>query len=241
MDAMNRTNREAAGYWRLFLPLAVLVLSATAEAGGRPDKTYGDWFGHIAGGVDFAQGDFGDVVDDGWSLRGGATYWPSDWPVGIQFEVAYSAHDFSSSAIRAINDAIEEIDPELGGISGGDFDDWAFSVTGIWSLNGANPDGLYLLAGIGIDRVEAKLTDVDLVYYPPICDPWWWWCSPGGVGPGTVVVASESSTELSWHVGAGYSFRFNRVSLLYVEARYKSVQTDPKNSEILPLTFGIRW
>lgn len=58
--------------------------------------------------------------------------------------------------IRAINDAIEAIDPELGGISGGDFDDWSFSVKGIWSLNGASANGLYLLGGIGIDRVEAK-------------------------------------------------------------------------------------
>jgi len=241
LATMSRTNAEAAGYWRLFLPLVMLVFTATAEAGGRPDKVYGDWFGHIAGGVNFAQGDFGDIADDGWSIRGGATYWPSDWPVGIQLEVAYSAYDFSSSAIRSINDAIQEIDPELGGISGGDFDDWSFSVSGIWSLNGKSADGLYLLGGIGIDRVEAKLTDTDLVYYPPVCDPWWWWCYPGGVGPGTVVVASESSTELSWHVGAGYAFTFNRTSLLFVEARYKSVQTDPKNSEVLPLTFGIRW
>lgn len=137
--------------------------------------------------------------------------------------------------------AIADIDPELGSVSGGDFDDWNFSITGIWSLNKASSDGLYLLAGVGIDRVDASLTDTALVYYPPVCDPWWWWCIPGGVGPGTAVVASESSTELSWHVGAGYSFKLDRGSLLFIEGRYKSVQTDPRNSEILPLTFGIRW
>lgn len=241
MNTKTRRDATTVAHARLFFPVALLVLVGVAEAGGRPDDTYGDWFGHIAGGFDLAQGDFGDVADDGWSIRGGATYWPSDWPVGIQLELAYSNHDFSSSAIRAINNAIEEIDPELGSVSGGEFDDWSFSVTGIWSLNGASANGPYLLGGVGIDRVEAKLTDTDLVYYPPFCDPWWWWCVPGGVGPGTVVVASESSTELSWHVGAGYSFSFNRGSLLFVEARYKSIQTDPSSSEVLPLTFGIRW
>jgi len=223
------------------LILGLTMLCATAHAGGRPDYGSRAWFGHIGGGLNVTQGDFGDVVDDGLAIRGGATYWPSDWSVGLQFEAAYADYDIASSAIRSINDAIEQIDPELGSVSGGEVDDWSFSVNAIWSLGGSTSVGPYLMAGVGFDNVEASLTDQGLVYYPPQCDPWWYWCTPGGVGPGTVVVASEDSTEFSWSVGAGWAFALGSRSLVFLEARYKSIQTDPETSQVVPLTIGIRW
>lgn len=239
MTTRNAILRPGRRFSTVFL--ATALLGTTALAGGRPDDSYRNWFGHAAAGVDFAAGDFADVVDDAFAIRGGATYWPSDKPYGIQLEVAYSKHDFSSSAIRAINDAIQDIDPQLGSVSGGDVDDWSFSISAIWSLGPSTSTGPYLTAGLGLDRVEASITDDGLVYYPPICDPWWWWCVPGGVGPGTVVVASEDSTELSWTLGAGYAFRMGGRSLVFLEARYKSVQTDPETTQVIPLLVGIRW
>jgi opacity protein-like surface antigen len=233
--------RPFAGFAKLLPALCAALICSTAQAGGRPDDSYQDWFGHIGGGLNLAQGDFGDVVDDGLAFRGGATWWPADKPFGVQIEAAFSTYDISSSAIRDINDAIEAIDPEIGSVSGGDVDDWSFSVNAIWSLGASTSQGFYLMAGIGIDNVERSLTDDGLVYYPPICDPWWWWCTPGGVGPGTVVVASEDSTEFSWNIGLGYSFPLGGNSLMYVEARYKSVHTDPETMQVIPLTVGIRW
>ncbi len=223
------------------LILGLTMICATAQAGGRPDYGSRAWFGHIGGGLNVTQGDFGDVADDGFAIRGGATYWPSDWRVGLQLEAAYADYDISSSAIRSINDAIDQIDPELGSVSGGEVDDWSFSVSAILSLGGSTSVGPYLMAGIGFDNVEASLTDQGLVYYPPQCDPWWYWCTPGGVGPGTFVVASESSTEFSWNVGAGWAFPVGGRSLLFVEARYKSIETDPETSRLVPLTVGFRW
>lgn len=223
------------------LILGLTMICSTAQAGGRPDSGSRTWFGHIGAGLNVTQGDFGDVADDGLAMRGGATYWPSDRRFGLQFEAAYADYDISSSAIRSINNAIDQIDPDLGSVSGGDVDDWSFSVNAIWSLGASTSVGPYLMAGVGFDTVEASLTDQGLVYYPPQCDPWWYWCTPGGVGPGTFVVASESSTEFSWSVGAGYAFSLGRRSLVFVEARYKSIQTDPETSEVLPLTIGIRW
>ena len=88
--------------------LAGSFLSATASAGGRPDGSSRSWFGQINTGWAFANGDSGDFLDDDWTLGAGAMYWPSDWPVGIGFDVNYWKTDLSSNAIRAINDLIDK-------------------------------------------------------------------------------------------------------------------------------------
>ena len=37
-----------------------------------------------------AQGDLGNVLEDGWNIAGGATYKPSEWPLGIVMELGYN-------------------------------------------------------------------------------------------------------------------------------------------------------
>ena len=81
-----------------------------------------------------------------------------------------------------------------------------------------------------------------LVYYPPVCDPWFWWCYPGGVGPGSIVVASQSTTEFGWNVGLGWAWEVNiSGSQVFLEARYHSIDTTRASTEYLPLTIGFRW
>jgi len=229
----------------LRLPALLLVLvSSAAIAGGRPSSSPGPWYWDIKGQWNLAQGDYSDIVDDGFGLGGSVIYWPSDRPFGLQFDITYNDYDIGNSAIRAINDAIEDIDdPAFDDISvtGGDISDWSFMFNGIWSPGGGSADGFYLSAGIGMSILEGRLRDTGLVYYPPLCDPWWWWCIPGGVGPGSFVIASESTTEFAWNVGAGYSFELNGGSILFFEAKYRSIETSRTGTEMVPLTFGIRF
>ena len=73
-----------------------------------------------------------------------------------------------------------------------------------------------------------------------ICDPWWWWCRPGLV-PGTVIVASESTTEFGWNVGVGISFEVGLGNELFLEARYHQIDLDRAKTEFIPISFGYRW
>jgi opacity protein-like surface antigen len=156
--------------------LVAALIGTNAYAGGRPDSSSRDWFGHINGGYAFATGTTSDFLDDDWTIGGGAIYWPSDWPLGIALDVNYWQMDLSSKSIA------------------------------IWSLGSDQSDGLYLTGGISWNSVTGQVTDEGLVYYPPVCDPWLWWCIPGGVGPGTFIVGKQSSDEFGWNVGLGYSF-----------------------------------
>jgi opacity protein-like surface antigen len=216
-----------------------LVATSAAWSQPRPDKGFKDWFGHIAGGFTLTQGDVSDILDDGYSIRGGATYWPEEWPVGLVMELEYSGFDISNETIRNINDAIEQGGGE-GMLTGGDVETWSFTLNGTWSPT--QGQGFYLIGGVGAYRVEGRIKEDGLVYYPPICDPWFWWCTPGGVGPGTIVVASESTTEFGWNVGLGFAFEVGAVgSQFFIESRYHSANTSPEATTYLPLSIGFRW
>jgi opacity protein-like surface antigen len=218
---------------------ASLLLASFSFAQPRPDKDWKNWFGHIAGSYSIPQGDASDVLDEGYSFGGGATYWPEDWPVGLRLDLEYSDFDISSSTIRDINDAIDEAGGE-GSITGGDVTAWSGTVSAVWSPSNRG-SGFYALGGVGVYRVEGKIREQGLIWYPPICDPWFWWCVPGGVGPGTVVAGSASSTEFGWSVGIGWAFEVGVGSQLYIESRYQSVDTSPLSTEFLPITLGYRW
>lgn len=221
--------------------LAVAALfAAPAWAGGRPDASSRDWFGHIEAGWAFASGDTADVVDDDWTFAGGAMYWPSDWPIGVALDVAYTDFNLSSSAVQSINDAIDQDPNNDGDIVGGGVDYWQLALNGIWSLGADTASGFYLTGGLGWYHVEAQVEQFGLVYYPPICDPWFWWCYPGGVGPGTFIAGSQSTDEFGWNLGVGFSFDVTS-GQVFVEAKYHQIRWSQKDIEFIPVTIGFRW
>jgi opacity protein-like surface antigen len=218
----------------------VAQMAGPAWAGGRPEGSAQNWFGSVSGGYAFAQGDSSDVVDDSWTISGGATFWPSEWPAGLNFELGYSDFDLSSRAIRTINDAIALDPADSGRIDDGYVRNWQLTVNAIWGP-GDHDNGLYLIGGIGAYRLEGAVTQDALVYYPPTCDPWyWWWCYPGGVGTGSIVKAKDTTTEFGWNVGLGYSFA-SADGQLFVELSYHDIDTRNSDLTFMPLTFGYRW
>ena len=64
----------------ILVVMLVLLVANSAWAGARPDKSWKNWFGHFYAGYDFASGDFGNLVDNGWTLGGGTTWWPETAP-----------------------------------------------------------------------------------------------------------------------------------------------------------------
>ncbi len=217
------------------------LASATALAGGRPDKSHKDWFGHFAGGYSLAGTDFGSIVDDDFYVNGGATYWPDDWAAAINLDLAWSEYDVSGSSIRVLNDLIDEDPGNMGKVTGGDVSIWSLSVNSIWGPDTGGSVGFYLIGGVGVDFIEGQVTNEQLVYYPPICDPWYWWCIPGGVGEGTVVVGKRDTTEFAWNAGIGIDFELSGGSTLYVETKFHSAETDRAATEVIPIVIGYRW
>ncbi len=220
------------------LGLALVCALTPVEAGARPDKGK-NIYGHLAAGWMLPEGDFGDIVNDEWYFDGGILYWPEDWGIGLNFDLAYTNPSVKSSVIAEINNALMGLGG--GSVTGGDVTIWSFSANGVWGPDSSGSVGFYLTAGVGLDYVEARLTDTGLVYYPPVCDPWFWWCYPGGVGPGTILVAKRDTTDFSWNVGVGVTFEQLSGSQWFIEARYKTVEMSPQATEYIPIVVGFRW
>ena len=220
--------------------LAASLLAGPASAGGRPDGSSRNWFGQFNMGWAFPSGSSADVLDDDWTIGGGALFWPSDWPIGLSFDLAYTDFDLSSAAVGRINDAIDQDPANDGDITGGGLDYWQFGVNAIWSPGQDTDRGFYVTGGVAWYSVDAVVEDTGLVYYPPICDPWFWWCYPGGVGPGTFIVGKRSSDEFGWNLGVGYSIPLAS-SQFFIEAKYHQIQWDRENVEFIPLTIGWRF
>ena len=217
------------------------LVSSLTWAGGRPGDSSRSWYSEIGGGWLFPQGRSDDNLDSSFALSGGALYWPSNWPAGIDINLAYSSPDISNKAINAINDQISMDPGNSGKIDGGYVNIWALTVDGLWSL-GEKTQGFYLSGGVGVYYLQGRLTETGLIYYPPICDPWyWWWCYPPGVGPGSIVTASDSTTKYGWNAGIGYSFRPTLSGQLYLEAKYHSISTDKKDITYVPIEVGYRF
>jgi hypothetical protein len=200
------------------LVCAGLVLAGSAAA--QPDKGR-DWTGNIAIGWSGVQGDAGDVLGDDLIINGGAVYKPSDWPVGLFFDGAWSNYDIKSSLLDAA------------GLEG-DVLNFSISTGLLWSRPISGNVGFYLQGGFSGYYLDAEVTEDTTVV---VCDPWWWWCYPAA---GEYVWQSKDTTEWGYNAGIGISFDLASDSQFYVEGRYHWIETD-RSVEYTPIVIGFRW
>jgi len=120
-----------------------------------------------------------------------------------------------------------------------------YSVTfnGIVPIPTHGKVGFYLIGGGGWYHRSGELTEPGLVH-GTVCEPFWiWWgdCVDGLI-PGNKVLASSSSDTFGGNIGGGITYRFGMGSIkFYSEARYHHAPHNHINTDILPLTFGLRW
>lgn len=103
--------------------------------------------------------------------------------------------------------------------------------------------GFYAIGGGGWYHRSGELTAP--TYKPgTVCPPFWiWWggCI-NGFFPAKVVLASSSSDDLGWNIGGGITYSLGGSHLkFYGETRYHHAPHKQINSDLLPLTFGLRW
>lgn len=206
--------------------IAIIGLLSAAPADAQFTKDWKNWYGNFHGGWSLAQSDFSDVVKDGWTLGGGATYFPDDWLFGISLGLDYSDHDIK----REVLDAFES--------SGGDVSIWALTTGLTWSPRLEGSLGFYINGGVGAYRLEGRLTEPGVVC-GPICPPWSWWCYPG-CAPGTIVTDRISTTKFGYNLAVGLTFQVGMGSNIYVQAQYDRVETDV-STDYVPLVVGYRW
>src|SRR5215468_592451 len=99
--------------------------------------------------------------------------------------------------------------------------------------------GAYAIGGIGWYHRSGETTTPGVAV---ICTPYWsWWfgCTLGSVN---IVTSSTSSNAFGENIGGGLTYRLGEGrAKLYAEVRYHHASYNRVSTNILPLTFGIRW
>jgi hypothetical protein len=116
---------------------------------------------------------------------------------------------------------------------------YAVTVDPIFRFYQKKRIGAYLIGGGGWYHRSGETTAAGLGV---ICDPFWSWYYGCGIGEVTIVTGSRSKNAFGFNVGGGLTYRLGEGRFkLYGEARYHHASYSNINTDILPLTFGIRF
>lgn len=104
--------------------------------------------------------------------------------------------------------------------------------------------GGYVIGGTGWYHRSWELTN-PVISIGTVCLPsyvWWGVVCQNGLVQSNVTVASGSSNAIGWNIGGGATYRLGEShAKFYTELRYHVAYTEGINTDVLPLTFGIRF
>jgi len=189
-------------------------------------QDYNKFLFNIGGGIGFPQGDLGDFVNDGghFVIGGGLNFAKH---VGVDTEFMWHDLPINSTTLAHL---------QTPGASARQYS-WTFNP--IVHGDFGHHLGAYAIGGIGWYHRSGETTTPGVGV---ICDPYWsWWygCTIGGV---TVITGHKSDNAFGENIGGGLTYRLGESpAKIYVEVRYHHASYDKVSTNILPLTFGLRF
>jgi opacity protein-like surface antigen len=211
---------------RLFLMLATVVSVLASAHAQESQPQYGKYLFNIGGGVGFPLGDLGRFVNNGGNvvIGGGYNFIKN---VGVDTEFMWQDLPINSATKQLLLTS---------GASARQYS-WTFNPIVHFPL-GARL-GAYAIGGIGWYHRSGETTTPGVGV---VCDPFWsWWygCTLGSVN---FVTASRSENSFGENIGGGVSVLLGEGhTKIYAEVRYHHAGYNTVSTQILPLTFGLRW
>jgi hypothetical protein len=99
--------------------------------------------------------------------------------------------------------------------------------------------GAYAIGGIGWYHRSGETTTPGVGV---ICDPYWSWWFGCTIGSVNFVTGSTSANAFGENIGGGVTYRLGEGhAKIYAEVRYHHAGYNKVPTNVLPLTFGIRW
>lgn len=99
--------------------------------------------------------------------------------------------------------------------------------------------GTYVIGGIGWYHRSGETTTPGTGV---ICDPYWSWWFGCTIGTVNFVTGSRSANSFGENIGGGFTYRIGESGVkVYTEVRYHHAGYNKVATDILPLTFGLRW
>ena len=184
------------------------------------------WNFNIGGGISFPTGDLGSFINNGgnfvvgggynvnrWLSTNGEFMW-QDLPVNTAFKNALQTPD---AAARQ----------------------YALTFDPVFHVPLGHRLGAYAIGGIGWYHRSGETTTPGTAI---ICDPYWSWWYGCTIGTVNIITGSTSADAFGENIGGGLTYRFGEGHIkFYTEFRYHHADYHKVATDIVPLTFGVRW
>src|SRR5262252_4321926 len=209
----------------LFFAMVMIVLAAALVPAHAQDD-YSKFMFNVGGGVGFPQGDLTSFVNTGGNfVIGGGYNFNSRFGVDTEF----MWHDLP------INDATKQA-LDTPGASARQYS-WTFNPMVHFPIG--QKFGVYAIGGIGWYHRSGETTTPGVGV---ICDPYWSWWYGCTIGSVSIVTGSRSANAFGENIGGGLTYRLGEShAKIYVEVRYHHASYDKVSTNLLPLTFGLRF
>ena len=202
-----------------------LVSSAVLLAGVLAAQETPRFAFNIGGGFTQPVGNTGRHLDTGWNVDTGAGYNFSSH-VGVMAQFNYNSFGINSATLNNL------------GFPDGQVRFWSVTLDPIVHLNPKGPVDFYLIGGGGLYHRTQEFTQPTVAVVTGF-DPFF------GFFPVAVsanqVLASYSVNKPGVNGGAGVSFGTKWHAKFYGEARYHRMFIGNFHTDVLPVTFGLRW
>lgn len=179
-------------------------------------------------GYTIMTGDSGNRLKDGWNVTVGAGYKVND-----TFRITGEYSYFGLGVTDAVLIALRVPDGKANVIS----------ITGqsVFTFGENSTVGGYAIGGGGAYRRYVEFSRPTTAAIN-ITDPWWGYDGPIVVSANTVI-GSISSWGGGFNFGGGITFRLSSDSdvRIFAEYRYHRAYTSNLVTQLMPITFGLRW
>ena len=210
----------------LRLSLVMTFILCALAASRAQEEEYSKYIFNIGGGISFPQGDLGDFANNGGNFVVGGGYNFSKH-IGVVTEFMWQDLPVNSSFKAALNT------PDASARQ------YAWTFDPIFHFPLGHKVGGYLIGGGGWYHRSGETTTPGTGV---ICDPYWSWWYGCTIGSVDIITGSRSQDGFGGNIGAGFTYRLGEShAKLYAEMRYHYVSYDKVATQILPLTFGVRW
>jgi hypothetical protein len=198
------------------------------QSSGPMHNEYHGRFSRIAveagGGFTAPLGNSQADITYGWNFTGGLGYKLSR-RFGVMAEYQFNHNKIPGAALSAVGE------PD------GNIHIWSLTLDPIWNYKTSGSWGGYITGGGGFYRKLTSFTE-PVIETQFFCD--FFSCFPVQVQQ-NVVVSHFSSNQGGLNLGTGITFGNWNGAKFYSEARYEWLDTPGRGTQIIPVTFGLRW
>jgi hypothetical protein len=230
----NRTESTSADYLSLLTSDELGGLAAAPSSSGQ----YGgyqtgypashDRWSHLAveggGGFTAPLGNSSNSLTWGWNFRGGLG-WKFTPKLALMAEYEFDRNKIPTPILEQV------------GEPGGNVHTWSLTLDPVWNYKTSGRVGGYITGGGGFYRQLTSFTE-PAIAQGIFCS--YFYCYPYYYNT-TVVVSHYSSNQGGLNIGTGFTFGHFDHARLFTEARYEWLNTPGRSTQIIPVTFGLRW